>query len=176
MKTKIIEKVKSLKPIHYLAIFLAVVVYIGILIGIANYRDNRTTTPPRLDIISPVEGDTFSSDKILAQGKADPRATVVINGQKVKADKEGKYSAEVPLQLGENSIKFEVTKDDLKMEKFINVNRVNPVAKKVRTVAPNEKLNNSGPETFWALEAAIMAAAGAAYQTSKKRLQQSFKG
>lgn len=159
-----------------MALFLAVVIYIGILIGIANYRDDRVVTPPRLDIITPVEGDTFSSDKILVQGKADPRATVIINGQKVKADKEGKYSAEVPLQLGENPVRFEVTKGKLKTEKLVNVSRVNPIVEPAPQVTSQEKLNNSGPETFWVLEAATMAAAGAAYQTSRKRLQQSLKG
>lgn len=171
MKTKIIEKVKSLKPIHYLVIFLGVIIYIGIIIGVVNYRANRVVTPPRLDIITPVEGDTYSSDKVLIQGQTDPRETLIINDQKVKADKEGEYSAEVPLQLGENSIRFEVTKGKLKTEKIINVKRVNPVAEKPRVVAENGELNNSGPETLWVFEAGMLAAAGAAYQTSKKRLE-----
>jgi hypothetical protein len=171
MKVTISERFRRLRPIHYLLLFLALVLYIGIIVGIVNYRNNRVVTPPRLDIVTPVEGDTYSSENVLAQGQTDPKLTVTVLDQKVKADKDGKFSVQIPLKLGQNSFKFSVKKDDLTTEETVNIVRVAPepaVVPPVKVTSSNE-LNNTGPESFWLLEAALLAASGAAYQTTRRR-------
>lgn len=174
MKKKITDRLRKLKPAHYLLIFVGIVIYIGIIIGVVNYRDNKVVNPPKLEIVTPVSGDTYSSESVLIQGQTEPRAVVKVTDKEVRADKDGKYSVTLPLAMGSNSFKLSVTKRKLTTEKVVTVSRVapEPVAE-TRPQVRQGNLNNSGPETFWLLETSLLAASGAAYQVSKKRLKES---
>jgi ribosomal 50S subunit-recycling heat shock protein len=180
MQKKIRGKIKRLRPLHYIVIFLILVIYIGAVIGIINYRAGRVVNPPKLEISSPVDGDTYSTDSIVIQGDAAPRAKVNINGQEVQADKDGKYSATLPLSVGQNTFSIKTIKGKLSTEKKVTVNRVAPEPVVQKTEQPpvitNGELNNSGPETLWFLEAGSLAAVGAAWQTSRKRLKKAYRG
>jgi len=178
MKKKIFGKFKSLKPIHYFVIFICLVIYAGVVIGIINYRANRVVLPPKLEISSPASGESVTADSIQIQGYANPRAEIKVNDQETKADKEGKYTISMPLSLGENTFKVSTTKGKLTSEKAVIVTRVTPepIVQEPSIVSPQaSELNNSGPETLWFLEAGSIAAAGAAWGTSKKRLKKSFR-
>lgn len=179
MQKKLLGKIKELKPIHYIVIFLVAVIYIGAVIGIVNYRANRVATPPKLEIFTPIEGDTYQSENAKVEGTAAPRAKVTVNGTEVKADKDGKYTTTVPLSAGQNTVSVKVSEGKLVTEKRVTINRLEPEPV-VPEVAPTpvvtaQRLNNSGPESFWLLEVGTLTAAGAAWQTSRKRLAKSFR-
>lgn len=178
MKKKIFGKFKSLKPIHYFVIFICLVIYAGAVVGIINYRANRVVLPPKLEISSPASGESVTADSIQIQGYASPRAEVRINDVETKADKEGKYTISMPLSLGENTFRVLTAKGKLTSERTVMVTRVKPVpiAKDPIASTPKaSKLNNSGPETLWLLEAGSIAAAGAAWGASRKQLKKSFR-
>lgn len=179
MQKRLLGKLKKLQPIHYIVIFLIAVIYVGATIGVINYRANREVMPPKLEIINPIEGDSYSSDSVQIQGTTAPRAKVFVNNTEVRADKDGRYSTTMPLSIGQNTFKVRVTKGKLTTEKIVTVNRVVPEPIVQETIPSSaitgHKLNNSGPESFWLLEAGTLTAAGAAWQTSRKRLQKALR-
>lgn len=66
---------------------------------------------PKLSISSPDEGKTFSKDENSTKvtGETDPEVKVTVNGFWAIVDSEGKYSYNLSLQNGENTIKVVAT-------------------------------------------------------------------
>jgi hypothetical protein len=177
MQVKIIEKFKKLKPIHYLVIFLGIIIYFGAIIGIVNYQSNKQKEPPVLEVTAPKDGEIYSTKDVLVEGTTDSGAEISINSIVADVDKNGAFSTVLPLNLGANSISVVSTKGSLTTEKNISVSRINPepqVKKKPtqkKTVAFSAKLNNSGPETLWVFEIGSFSAAAVAWQMSRNKLK-----
>ena len=80
--------------------------------------------PPSLSIDSPTDGQSFSKDdnSINITGKTDSGSKVTVNGFWAIADSDGKFSYNMRLQDGENSIKVVATDEaDNNIEKEIKV-------------------------------------------------------
>lgn len=57
-----------------------------------------------LEILSPKDQTTVSSDRITVSGKTKPKNDVVVNDQEIKADNNGYFSTQVTLDEGDNII------------------------------------------------------------------------
>ena len=165
-------------------IFLGIVLYIGAMVGIVSYRASQKTNPPMLEVLYPVEGDVYSTEDVLVQGKSDKDATISVGEAKSIADNEGSFSFVVPIEVGENALKIVATKNDLSTEKVVNVTREavasKPTAPKsskntIKITKTADKLNTSGPESFWIIEAGSLSAAAVAFSMSRNKLQKTRK-
>jgi Glucodextranase, domain B len=69
---------------------------------------NRTVTldqvPPVLSITSPSSGGRIPDSKVMVRGLTDPGSAVTVNGIAAQMEKSGRFTAEIPLSEGENSI------------------------------------------------------------------------
>lgn len=180
MQNKLFTKAKSLKPIHYLVIFLGVVLYVGAMVGIVSYRASQKINPPMLEVLYPVEGDIYSTEDVLVQGKSDKDVTISVGETKSISDNEGNFSFVTPIVVGKNALKIIATKNDLSTEKVVNVTREATVTKPtvpsksdsvVKNTKTAEKLNTSGPESFWLVEAGSLSAVAVAFSMSRQKLQ-----
>jgi parallel beta-helix repeat protein len=69
---------------------------------------NRTVTldqvPPALGITSPAGGSRIPDSKVMVRGITDPGSTVTVNGVSAQMERTGRFSAEISLSEGENSL------------------------------------------------------------------------
>lgn len=74
-----------------------------------DYKNDK----PKLTVDNPSDGKTFSKDDNAAQvtGTTDAENKVTVNGFWAIVDSEGKYSYNLPLQGGDNTIKITATDD-----------------------------------------------------------------
>lgn len=74
-----------------------------------DYKNDK----PKLTVDNPSDGKTFSKDDNAAQvtGTTDAGNKVTVNGFWAIVDSEGKYSYNLPLQGGDNTIKITATDD-----------------------------------------------------------------
>lgn len=64
-------------------------------------------TPPRLDVESPADGQSFSqNNRIQVTGQTDRDAQVYANGFLASVDSEGKFEVSVPVSEGESTIEI----------------------------------------------------------------------
>jgi hypothetical protein len=66
------------------------------------------TTVPTISELNFKDGQKTTKDKILLQGKTEPRSTVTVNGKTVTAGATGDFSVEIPLKIGQNPIDISV--------------------------------------------------------------------
>lgn len=204
MKELIRNKLKKLKPIHYGIIFLCLVLYIGAMVGVINYQQNKVATPPKLELIAPKDGETYTTQVVTVRGTTEPGATVRISGWEVEVASDGSFSLDAELKDDRNEIKVvaqksgQKTTQSLTIEKNVDTPVLEPVEpgtvkKQAATATPTtsaantpdtktsqknsqtQSLNDSGPETLWLMEAGILAAAGSAWQISRRKLSESIR-
>lgn len=191
MIKKLIDKIKGLKPIHYVVIFFGIVLYLGAMVGVVNYQKSHRGETPTLEITTPVEGDIYYTDDVLIQGKSLVGAEISVGDIKTKTAEDGSFKLSAPLTTGQNTLTIIAKANGQKVEKKVTVDRAEnapviekkpakPTAKATPKVTSNQKvtatkLNNSGPEGFWVLEAGLVSAAGAAWQVSRQKLQSTRK-
>jgi len=69
---------------------------------------NRTATldqvPPALSITNPASGSRVPESKVMVRGLTDPGSAVTVNGVSAQMERTGRFTAEIPLSEGENSI------------------------------------------------------------------------
>ncbi|MBM4248088.1 MAG: hypothetical protein FJ149_01360 [Euryarchaeota archaeon] len=69
---------------------------------------NRTVTldqvPPVVVITSPTSGSRIADSKVMVRGNTDAGSSVMVNGVAAQMDRSGRFTAEIPLTEGENSI------------------------------------------------------------------------
>lgn len=73
---------------------------------------------PFLEIVSPQDQQTISSDVIIVSGRADPEAKVSINNQEIQIDQSGKFSQEIKLFDNVNTIVISAISKDSKTSKI----------------------------------------------------------
>ncbi len=61
---------------------------------------------PKLEIASPVDGDSTSSPQIDVSGFTDSNATLTVNGKSITVYSDGSFKGVVELQPGENTLVF----------------------------------------------------------------------
>lgn len=86
---------------------LVIVFFILFFFGYLFYQYRNITNPPPLDIISPKEGQIFSSDRISVTGITNTDAVVLINNQKIAVDDSGHFSTTVTFAPGTNIVVVE---------------------------------------------------------------------
>ena len=130
---------------------IIIVIVIGTVIGIVNYLGNRgTSNAPDLLITTPADQEVVEGDNVLIEGNTDEDATVKINGSEVEVDNEtGRFSKEITLNEGENSIGVIAEKNGKRSEATLRVTKRGIV--ETPQPAPKQPtawvdLSNSGPE------------------------------
>lgn len=170
------ERLKKLELRHFLVIFIALIVFLGALYGIYTYRQEQLK-PVEIIITSPDQGGgTYQSDTLIIEGQTRKNTNVKINGIVTKSDKEGIFSAEVPIKIGENTIKIEAGEGEELATSTVVVYRETPIVKDLPKtsnppVVTDKVLNNTGPETLWLGEIALISGSAMLYFSMRKRLK-----
>lgn len=171
---------RDLDPKALIWPLIILLIVAGTIWGIINYFNNRkTTVEPTVELTTPVDGESYDTEKITVQGKTNStKVEVSINGNNVSVAKDGAFSTEVPLKSGTNTIGIvATTTDGKKAERNVTVYRKDASVVNDTSVNPTAgaDLSNSGPETLWIPEASMLALAAAGYYGSKKRLKETIK-
>jgi len=87
---------------------LVILIFAGT-IGYIFYSVENFTSPPNLEISSPVAESIINQDNIEVVGKTDIGATLQINDQTVLIDDKGNFQESVKLQPGLNNIELRAT-------------------------------------------------------------------
>lgn len=66
------------------------------------------SSPPRLELTLPKDREVVS-ETVLVEGKTDPSATVTVNDQEIRKNRDGVFSAEIELSEGTRTITVVVT-------------------------------------------------------------------
>ena len=103
------ERLKGLKPKHFLVLFLVFILFFGIALGIYNYRQDQIR-PSEIRITSPAQGgERVEAEKITVAGETRGNRKVVVGGIETRSDRDGRFRVEAPLLVGSNEIKIEVS-------------------------------------------------------------------
>lgn len=86
---------------------LIIVFFILFFSGYLFYQYRNITSPPPLDVISPKEGQIFSSERIAVTGITNSDAVVLINNQKIAVNDNGRFSTTLTLSPGTNIVVIE---------------------------------------------------------------------
>lgn len=89
------------------------------------YELFRYLSPPKVEILSPLETTIKRENKIRVVGKTEKEAVITIFGSRVYQDKEGVFIYDFPLKPGKNTLSIEVIgangkKSILKKEFFLS--------------------------------------------------------
>ena len=87
---------------------LVILIFVGI-IGYIFYSVENFTSPPNLEISSPVAESIINQDNVEVVGKTDIGVTLQINDQTVLIDDKGNFQESVKLQPGLNNIELRAT-------------------------------------------------------------------
>ncbi|OIP24517.1 hypothetical protein AUK11_03120 [bacterium CG2_30_37_16] len=132
---------------------LVIIAFVGIALGIANYRKQATQNKeneevvqmaPEINLTSPQDQEKISSSDVTVKGTTDPENKITINLKDVMVGNDGFFETTVPLDKPENRVIVEATD---KNGNKTSVERV--VIKEGATTVTTEtgKLSQAGPET-----------------------------
>lgn len=88
------------------AAFAMVIVFAGYLI----WQVRGILQPPQLAIFSPIEGLVATSAHTVIEGETEKESRLTINGAEVMVNEEGRFSAQIDLSAGVNTIQISATK------------------------------------------------------------------
>lgn len=74
-----------------------------------NYTIQYLTSPPKLEVSSPKDGDEYKESSVTLNGETDSEAIVTVNERLVIVNTSGKFSTIVNLNSGDNQIKVVAT-------------------------------------------------------------------
>jgi hypothetical protein len=170
------ERLRKLELKHFLVIFIAFIILFGALYGIYTYRQEQLK-PVEIIITSPAQGGgTYQSETLIIEGQTRKNTSVRINGIETISDREGRFTVEVPIQVGENTIKIQAGEGEELATTTVVVYREAPIAKDLPKtsdipVVTEQGLNNTGPETLWLGEIALISGSAMLYFLMKKRFK-----
>lgn len=175
-----VETTSRFEPKSLIIPLIIIVLVIGTVIGILNYLGKRRTADaPDLLITTPADQEVVETENVLIEGNTDEKATVKINGAEVEVDNDnGRFSKEVTLNEGENTIGIIAEKNGKSSEATLHVTRrgivetPQPITKQPIAGAD---LSNSGPENYFIPEISALSFAGAGWYASKKKLAKSIR-
>ena len=161
------ERIKKLELKHYLTVAIFFVIFVGSIIGIYNYRQD-SIKPLAFEVTRPESGIEVYESSIVFEGHTKRNKPVVIAEVKTKSDRNGDFSVEVPLKIGENQIKVVVGEGREESSRIVIVKRrVEKASVPVNSVLKKEKLNSSGPETLYLGEIFALTGSYMLYRQSK---------
>lgn len=92
---------KKLKPRT-----LIVVLVVLFIVGYAYFRSESLILGPKIEIESPVNGETLENQLVKIEGRAARIATIFMNGRQIFTDQSGHFSEPLLLSYGYNIIKL----------------------------------------------------------------------
>lgn len=177
--SKFADRLRQLEAKHYLVVVIAAIILFGAFFGIYNYRQEQLK-PVELQITSPVPG-VYEQEKISIEGLTKKNTPVSINEEVVNSDKDGNFSKEINLVVGQNEINVTAGRGKEESRETVVVTRQEPPANIVDPVnsptadsfvEPGASLNNSGPETLWIPELLLLSGSALFYGLSRKKLKE----
>lgn len=177
-KLTIKERIQALKPAQVIWPLLIILIVLGVAVGVINYQKTVVENKvPAVTVQTPADNTSITNDSVTITGKTDKGSKVTVNNKVVAVDKNGNFSAAVPLAGGANTVTIVTTS---------KYGKSNIVTKRVTRVIPTPivqtpsnqavagKLSSSGPEDFWIPEAALIAGAFVSWSMTKKNLQKTL--
>ncbi len=76
----------------------------------AGFQIRGVLNPPKLIVLSPIEGQTVNSLNVLIQGEAEKESRVTVNGKEIMLNEKGQFESLVDLSEGLNTIVISATK------------------------------------------------------------------
>jgi hypothetical protein len=187
-KESFMDRVKNIQPIQIIVPAVILVLFIGTIVGIVNYRQRaRREQNPKIEITSPQDGQIFEEAQIVVEGTTYPNTKIAVNAKEVGVDNTGKFAMEVPLNDGLNEITITAESTigkKTEAKRVITRTVVAPIvaqaspettATVVAKTAQSQKLNSSGPESFWIPEILSLSGVGSAWYMSRKNLKKALK-
>lgn len=92
-----------LRNVFVFLIILAFFTYIG-------FQINGILTPPKLMVLSPIEGQAVSDLTILIQGETEKESRLTVNGKEIMINEKGQFESIIDLSEGLNTIIISATK------------------------------------------------------------------
>lgn len=96
---------RVIAPRYLNAVFLILIVLFAV--GYLAYEVHFLISPPALEISQPAEDMKVSQEIFALQGRTEPGAKIVINGQELNVDGDGQFEQEITLTPGLNEIRIE---------------------------------------------------------------------
>lgn len=89
---------------------LALATFVLFFIGYLGFQIYGITTPPKLIVYTPIEGQVSARTEISVQGETDKECHLEANGQEIKVDENGKFNTTILLADGVNTLTLSTTK------------------------------------------------------------------
>jgi transcriptional regulator with XRE-family HTH domain len=90
----------SPKLTFFVGLFVCLVVIMSYLV----FQYVNFTNPPKLEVLSPKEGQEIVTENLAVVGMTDPEATIVVNNQPVLVDGNGSFKAEIEIFEGTEEV------------------------------------------------------------------------
>lgn len=177
------KKMGPIGPKHVVIATILILVFIGTVVGIINYRQSQTENEKiTIEVNNPHDNQTITGANTILDGKTTPGAKITVDGEEVLVDSKGNFSTLLTLKEGKNNINITAEKNGKKAEKTLILTRSAVASKpKTKTTATpskkvktaSKKLSSAGPETFFIPEITLLSGTGAAWYASRKKLKES---
>lgn len=89
---------------------LSLALFILFFVGYLGFQIHGITTPPKLVIFTPIEGQVSARTEISVQGATDKECHLEANGQEIKVDENGQFNTTILLSDGVNTLTLSTTK------------------------------------------------------------------
>ena len=90
--------------------YLAVASFVLFVVGYLIFQIYGITTPPKLVIYTPIEGQLSNHTEISIQGATDKECHLTANGQEIKVSENGEFNTTILLSDGVNTLTLSTTK------------------------------------------------------------------
>jgi len=165
IKKEVFEK-NEIRPIKFSSFIVTpkkIMVSLGLLVVFLGFiylykQINNFVSTPRLSVMTPTDGISVESRTVRVAGVAEKGAQLFINDQSILVSEEGKFSEDIDLREGLNSITVVArNKFEKETRQAISVNAVyqNPTVVSLQESSMNE--NNKGNKEDFSLEVRIVA-------------------
>ncbi len=126
-------------PFASISIFLRNLTVGGLVVLFAGYlvwQVKGVLQPPYLAVFTPAEGNVVSTPRTNIQGETEKESRLTVNGQDIMVNEQGKFSTEIDLGGGVNTIQISATKKHGKTTTIVRhvVVRLPPTAMTTQTV------------------------------------------
>jgi len=92
-----------LRNILIFLVIIAFFTYIG-------FQIHGVLTPPKLTILSPIEGQAVDKLSVMVQGEAEKESRLTVNGKEIMLNEKGQFESLIDLSEGLNTIIISATK------------------------------------------------------------------
>lgn len=127
-------------PFASISIFIRNLTVAGLVVLFAGYlvwQVRGILQPPYLAVFTPTEGNVVSAPRTTIEGETEKESRLTVNGQDIMVSEQGKFSTEIDLGNGVNTIQISATKKHGKTTTIVRhvVVRLPPTAAAGQTVS-----------------------------------------